>query len=149
MYLGHGPYTVSAPGGGDIGAFSVKLDVPSALVWTNRGKIDRIDRNAGATVEWKAARNQDAMLIVAANADRYSGDSAVCLCLAPARDGHFRIPPLALGNLPPTAEDDDLSASYLLLLEVPMEPAARIQASGLDTGFAAFLSASARLVRYQ
>ena len=149
MYLSHGSYTVSAPGGGDIGAFSVKLDVPTAVVWKNRNRIDEIERDAGVMLEWKAARGDDAILILAVNADRYSGDSAVCLCMARARDGRFRIPPIALGNLPPTLEDDDLSASYLVMAEIPLDPPARIEARGLDAAFAAFVSASGRLVKYK
>jgi uncharacterized protein (TIGR03437 family) len=148
-YLNPGSYTVSAPGGTDIAPFSVKVDVTPAVVWKNRARMDTIERDAGATLEWKAARANDAMLILAVNADRTSGDSAVCLCMAPAGDGHFRIPPFALGNLPPTLEDDDLSASYLVLMEMPVNPPARIQARGLDTAFAAFVSASARLVKYR
>ena len=83
------------------------------------------------------------------NADRYSGDSAVCLCMARAGDGRFRIPPIALGNLPPTLEDDDLSASYMVVAEIPLDPPARIEARGLDAAFAAFVSASGRLVKYK
>jgi hypothetical protein len=149
LYLNRGSYTVSAPGGPDIGEFSVKIEVTPAAVWKNRGRMDAIDRDAGATLEWKAARAGDAMLILAANADRSAGDSAVCLCIAQAGDGHFHIPPIALGNLPPTQEEDDLSASYLLLVEMPMTPPARIEARGLDSAFAAFVSASARLVKYR
>jgi uncharacterized protein (TIGR03437 family) len=148
-YLSHGSYTVSAPGGGDIGPFSVKLDVPPAVVWKNRDRIDEIERDAGVTLEWKAARGNDAILILAVNADRYSGDSAVCLCMARARDGRFRIPPIALGNLPTTLEDDDLSASYLVVAEIPLDPPARIEARGLDAAFAAFVSVSGRLVKYK
>jgi hypothetical protein len=140
---------MSAPGGGDIGPFSVKLDVPPRVVWKNRNRIDEIERDAGVTLEWKAARGNDAILILAVNADRYSGDSAVCLCMARARDGRFRIPPIALGNLPPTLEDDDLSASYLVVAEIPLDPPVRIEASGLDAAFAAFVSASGRLVKYK
>jgi uncharacterized protein (TIGR03437 family) len=149
LYLNRGSYTVSTPGGADVGPFSVKVEVTPAVVWKNRGRMDAIDRDAGATLEWKAARANDAMLILAVNADRNSGDSAVCLCMAQAGDGHFGIPPIALGNLPPTREEDDLSASYLLLMEMPVNPPARIEARGLDSAFAAFVSASARLVRYR
>ena len=149
LFLNRGSYTVSAPGGGDIGAFSVKVDVPAALVWKNRARLDTVDRDAGAEVEWKAARADDAILILAANADRFSGDSAAALCMAPAADGRFRIPPIALGNLPQTLDEDDVSLSYLLLAEMPMRPPVRIEARGLDTAFAAFVSASARLVRYR
>jgi uncharacterized protein (TIGR03437 family) len=149
MYLGQGTYTVSAPGGADIGPFSVALDVPPAMVWKNRDRTAEIERDAGVTLEWKAARASDAILILAVNADRFSGDSAVCLCMARARDGHYRIPPIALGNLPPTLEDDDLSASYLVLAEIPLDPPVRIQDRGLDAAFAAFVSASGRLVKYK
>jgi hypothetical protein len=149
MYLSRGPYTVSAPGGGDVGGFSVKLDVPPQVVWKNRDRIGEIERDAGVTLEWKAARGNDAILILAVNADRYSGDSAVCLCMAPARDGHFRIPPIALGNLPATLDEDDLTASYLVMMEIPLDPPVRIEAHGLDAAFAAFVSASGRLVKYK
>ena len=149
MYLSRGPYTVSAPGGGDVGGFSVKLDVPPQVVWKNRDRIGEIERDAGVTLEWKAARGNDAILILAVNADRYSGDSAVCLCMAPARDGHFRIPPIALGNLPATLDEDDLTASYLVMMEIPLDPPVRIEARGLDAAFAAFVSASGRLVKYK
>jgi hypothetical protein len=149
LYLRAGAYTVSAPGGADIGPFSLKLDVPRSIEWKNRARIAEVERNAGVTVEWKAASGGDAVLILAANADRFSGDSAMCLCLAPARDGQFSIPPIALGNLPPTLEEDDVSASYLLLTEIPVDPPARIEARGLDAAFAAFVSASARLVKYK
>jgi len=149
LYLRNGPYTVSSPGGPDIGPFSVKLNVPSPIEWKNRARIAEVERDSGVTVEWKAANNDDAVLILAANADRFSGDSAMCLCLAPASDARFTIPPIALGNVPPTLEDDDLSASYLLLTEMPMLPPAHIEARGLDAAFAAFVSASGRLVKFK
>jgi uncharacterized protein (TIGR03437 family) len=149
LYLRPGAYTVSAPGGADLGPFTAKVDVSRAIEWKNRAKIAEVAREAGVTVEWKAANNDDAVLVMAANADRFSGDSAVCLCMAAARDGQFHIPAMALGNLPPTLDDDDLSGSYLLLTEIPVHPPARIEAHGLDSAFAAFVSASARLVKYK
>jgi uncharacterized protein (TIGR03437 family) len=148
-FLEPGPFTVSAPGGADIGAFSIALNVSPRLVWKNRGGTAEVRRSRGVTVTWKSARRDTAILILAANADRFSGDSALCLCMAPARDGRFTIPPLALANLPPTTEETELSASYMVLLEMPLEPPARIQAAGLDGAFGAFVSASARLVRYR
>jgi uncharacterized protein (TIGR03437 family) len=148
LYLREGTYTVSAPGGSDIGPFSSKLDVPGPIQWKNRARVRYVKRAEGVTLAWKAANAGDIVLIVAANADRFSGASAMCLCLAPARDGHFRIPPLALSNLPPTLDDSDLSASYMLLAEIPLRPPARIEARGLDSAFAAFVSSAGRLVRF-
>jgi hypothetical protein len=127
----------------------VNVEVTPALVWKNRARLDTIERDAGVTLEWKAARRKDAMLILAVNSDRASGDSAACLCMALADAGHFRIPPVSLGNLPATRGQEDLAASYLLLVELPLTPPARIEARGLDEAFAAFVSASARLVEYR
>ena len=149
LFLSPGAYTLSAPGGPDIGPFSGKLEVTPAVVWKSRDRTAVVDRDAGVTLEWKAARTNDAVLMLAVNADKMSGDSAVCLCMAHASDGHFHIPPIVLGNLPPTQEEDDLSASYLVLLEMPANSSARIEARGLDAAFAAFVSASARLVKYR
>jgi hypothetical protein len=46
-------------------------------------------------------------------------------------------------------EDQDLSASYMVVAEIPLDPPARIEARGLDAAFAAFVSASGRHVKYQ
>lgn len=149
LFLSPGAYTVSAPGGADVGAFSVPLKVRSPLLWKNRRNIAAVDRAKGVTLEWKASHAQDAILVVAASSDHLSGDSAMCLCMVPAKDGRFTVPPLFLGNLPPNANRDNLGASYLGLLEMPVQPPARIQARGLDAAFAAFVSLSARPVAYK
>jgi uncharacterized protein (TIGR03437 family) len=149
LYLSRGAYTISAPGGKDIGPFSVKVEVTPSVTWKNRERTDTIDRDAGVTLEWKAVRSGDEILILAMNADRGSGDTAAGVCVAHAADGRFRIPPAALGNLPPTRPQDDLTASLVLLAELPVNPPARIEANGLDAGFAAFLSVDARLVKYK
>lgn len=149
LYLSRGAYTVSAAGGADVGPFSTKLEVMPVIQWKNRDRIDVVDRDAGVALEWKAARPNDAVLLLAVNADRNSGDSAVCMCMAHAADGQFHIPPIALGNLPATNEEDDLSASFLGVMELPANAPPRIEARGLDSAFAAFVSASARLVQYR
>jgi uncharacterized protein (TIGR03437 family) len=149
LYLSRGSYTVSAAGGADVGPFSTKLEVAPVIQWKNRDRLDVVDRDRGVTLEWKAARPNDAVLLLAVNADRNSGDSAVCMCMVHAADGQFRMPAIALGNLPVTNEEDDLSASFLGMMELPVEAPSRIEARGLDSAFAAFVSASARLVKYR
>jgi len=149
LYLSRGSYMLSALGGTDVGPFSVRVDVTPTLLWKNRARTETIERDAGVTLQWKAARASDAILILAENANRSTGDSAACLCLAAARDGRFQIPPVALGNVPGNLTSDDLVASYLLLAELPMAPPARIEARGLDRAFAAFISVSARPVSYR
>jgi hypothetical protein len=68
--------------------------------------------------------------------------------MAAARDGRFTIPAMALGNLPQTGEEDR-ELSYLLIVEIPARPLARIHARGLNVGVAAYLSASVRRAIYK
>ena len=149
LFLREGPYRASSAGGADVGPFGVGLDIPGFVVWKNRAQIGEIDRAAAVNVEWKAARRDDAILIAAANSDRASGDSGLCLCLAPAADGHFAIPPYALANIPKTIGEGDLEPSFLLLVEMPVKAPARIEAQGIDSAYAAFVSVSGRLVRFR
>lgn len=148
-FLAPGRFTIVGGGGSDVGPFVARLSIPGVLQWKNRDALATVDRARGATVLWKAARRDSAILIVAANADNFSGDSAMSLCMAPARDGRFTIPPLALANLPPTTSTTEISASYLLLLEMPAAPPLAIKAAGLDAAFAAYVSAAAYAVIYQ
>jgi uncharacterized protein (TIGR03437 family) len=145
LFAKPGAYTISAEGGADVGPFSVRLAVSRPIVWSNRAAINNVDRRAGFTVEWKASRKEDAILIAVASADGLTGDSAICFCMAPAKDGRFTIPPLALANLPASSQENDFEPSYVLLLELPVHLPTPIQARGLDAGFAAFISGSGRV----
>ena len=44
LYLSPGSYTLSGPGGPDVGAFSQNLTVPASLTWTNRDSVSTITR---------------------------------------------------------------------------------------------------------
>lgn len=144
-----GRIAVSGRGGADVGPFAIALPVAAPIVWKNRARIAEVDRAAGVTVEWKAARAADAVVILAGSSDDISGDSALCLCVAPARDGRFTIPPLWLSSLPPNAKRDSLNAGVLALVEIPFQAPVRIPARGLDAAYAAHLSLSGRPVAYR
>ncbi|MGD0869133.1 MAG: hypothetical protein ABSB88_06260 [Bryobacteraceae bacterium] len=147
-YLQPGVYTVTSSGGQDIGPFTARVEAQRLIQWKNRDRLAEVRRSAGVTVEWTEARRKDAVLIAAASSDHVTGDSALCVCLAYAKDRRFTIPPVSLGNLPP-AGDDTPVPGFLLLSELPLEPPVRIQAQGLDAAFATFLSADARVVRFR
>lgn len=141
-------YHLTSPGGKDIGSFDARIEAQRAIDWKNRGRLARVQRAAGVTLEWKEARRDDAVLIVAAGSDRITGDSSVCVCLAYARDRRFTIPAISLANLPPTG-NDDLEPSLLLISELPLSPPVSINAKGLDAAFATFLSVNARMVQFR
>jgi hypothetical protein len=148
LFFTPGAYHVMSSGGKDIGPFDVSVQARRMIRWTNRARLSRVQRSAGVTLEWKEARGDDAVLIAATSSDEVSGDSSVCVCLAYAKDRHFTISPLSLGNLPPSAEGN-LEPSLLLIAELPLEPPVSIQARGLDAAFASFVSVSARIVRFR
>ncbi len=94
-----GKYQVTGEGGADIGPFSLDVQFAKDPVWTNRDRIDSIDRTRGVTLKWRGA---GAAFIVATGIDNLDGGSSLCLCVAPPRARSFTIPPAALANLPST-----------------------------------------------
>jgi uncharacterized protein (TIGR03437 family) len=147
LFLNPGAYKLRAEGGADIGPFTVRLRVPQPVRWTNRDRLDEVDRAIGVTVEWQAARKNSVVLIAAASADRFTGDAAACICAAASAEGRFQIPPQSLANLPPTTEENK-QLSYLLLAEIPTDPS-RINARSLQAAIAAYLSAAIRAITYK
>jgi uncharacterized protein (TIGR03437 family) len=148
LFLAPGAYSVAAPGGADIGPFSVKLRVPRPILWTNRDDLAEIDRSRGVTLTWRPSQNNSAVLVAAIGDDLFTGDAAACICVAAARNRRFTIPARALANLP-VPREEDREFSYLLLAEIPADPPVRIRARGLDEAFAAYVSVSIRSVRYK
>jgi uncharacterized protein (TIGR03437 family) len=52
LFLNAGAYTVSGPGGADVGPFSQIFNIPQPLTWTNQGDIRAVDRSDGLEVAW-------------------------------------------------------------------------------------------------
>ena len=55
LFLGPGSYSVSGPGGADIGSFAASIEVPEPLQWDLGDSSDRIIRNRGFRGELAAA----------------------------------------------------------------------------------------------
>ena len=49
-FLEPGTYTVSGPGGNDVGPFTVSMDIPEPLNWTNRDTITSVPRSSNLTI---------------------------------------------------------------------------------------------------
>jgi len=143
LFLTPGRIRISSKGTAEVGAFESEITATAPISWRNRRDLAEVARASGATVEWKAARKDDAVLIVAVSAEERNGDSAMCLCMAQAAAGRFQIPAQALANLP-VSDPAEPDLSYMLLLEVPASPPTPVTARGIDTAFAAFVSASVR-----
>ena len=103
-YLEVGSYTISGPGGPDIGAFTGTLNVPTELVWTNRPALESVTRSAGVTVTWTGGEPSALVTISGQSAVTQSGRVTAVLfeCRARNSDGQMAIPSSVLLALPPT-----------------------------------------------
>jgi hypothetical protein len=106
LYLTAGAYTVSGPGGTEVGPFSQNFTIPQPLTWTNQGDITTVDRSAGLDITWTGGDPNGTVQI--------TGDFVSFLCDAKISDQHFTIPAFVLLSLPPssgTSTDLMLSAT--------------------------------------
>jgi hypothetical protein len=99
-YLDPGSYTLSGPGGRDIGPFQVSATVPSPLNWTNRDQLVNIDRTKPLTVNWTGGSSGSTVFIAGGATDLPTNSTALFLCVAPPGATSFTVPATALSNIP-------------------------------------------------
>jgi uncharacterized protein (TIGR03437 family) len=148
-YLEPGNYLVSAPGGADIGGFSLAFTVPRPVQWTNRNKISRIDRDHGVDIEWRNADPMRPVLILAGNVDQDTTASALTLCVAPPESGRFHIPAAMLANLPVTSGSGGLPLSLLVVAQAAASAQKPIEAKGIENAFAIMIQGAVKSVVYR
>ncbi len=104
-----GTYTVTGPGGPDVGAFTATLAMPTPIDWTNRAVINTINRASGQTFTWSGGTGggNNIVAIVGVSGVHSGGtaaapvyDSATFACLANAADGTFTVPSSVLSQMP-------------------------------------------------
>jgi uncharacterized protein (TIGR03437 family) len=103
-FLNAGAFTVSAPGGADIPAFSTNITIPpfpSLTSPTPDGKPTTVSRSSGLTVTWTGGSSAAYLEIDGSSAtDNTFTTGASFQCVAPASAGSFTIPPSVLLALP-------------------------------------------------
>ncbi|MGA2132498.1 MAG: hypothetical protein ABSH50_09410 [Bryobacteraceae bacterium] len=109
-----GGFTVTGPGGGNVGAFSASLDVSAAassFQWTNQIiTAAPISRATPLTITWTGGDPNGFVDILAISSTLQSGltptettPGAYVECIAPSSAGEFTIPVYVLQSLPSTA----------------------------------------------
>jgi uncharacterized protein (TIGR03437 family) len=124
-YLSPGAYTITGPGGADIGNFTARMNLPQQPVWTNQSSFSPVNRNSGLTVTWSGGASVLAVVIFGGSAaDNSFSTGAFFACVAAGAAGTFTVPPSVLLALPvgpglvtfePTANPANFAASGLTL----------------------------------
>lgn len=107
--IAQGSYTLSGPGGADVGPFSATVTVPPPFTWTNRDGINDVNRGQGLALTWTGGAG--VMVISGTSATRVGGtqndpvfDGAVFVCFQNASAGNFTVPSAILSQMPPSGD---------------------------------------------
>ena len=136
-YLTNGAFTISGPGGADVGAFTTAIDLTAPPVWTNQSSLSTVNRANGLTVNWTGGSPNTEVLLYGSSAGDKNSFGASFACSAPATAGTLTVPPSVLQVLPAGTNGqlrfslDATTSTYI--------------ASGLDVGFVTSNRETARI----
>jgi len=144
LFLGPGSYSVSGPGGADVGSFEASIEAPESLQWDLGESSGPIIRNRGFAVSWQPLtdgprRAADISMTLTA------GSPGPLLCSAAYDSGVLNVPASILTNLPRSdrrprgTEEFRFSSSW-------SPPDARFSADGLDSGFVQYRHTESAIV---
>lgn len=142
-YLNPGAYTITGPGGTQVGAFTAQFNNPAPLTWTNRDATNSVNRGQGVTITWSGG-DPTSFAYISGASFAASGVGASFICTERVAAGRFTVPPAVLLALPPSAGD----TPGILLVGSSTNPT-RFNASGLDAGYIVATSSSGKTVTYQ
>jgi uncharacterized protein (TIGR03437 family) len=136
-FLDGGPFTISGPGGKDVGAFKITVPLSPAINWTNPPST--INRGSPLTLNWTGGDSTQTVMILAGSTDQTSKASGGFLCVAPAGAHSFTVPVTSLADLVPTTaapSSSDSSGPIGILGLMPMHLGSTqpFTAPGLNVG---------------
>ena len=151
-YLDAGSYTITGPGGADVGSFRATLNIPTPLVWSNQSSITTVNRANGVTVTWTGGDPTSTVEITGESfvtdqtGSNFAG--AYFTCQAPVSVGTFTVPPPVLLSLPASTSIAGFAIPGSLGLYNGTVPVA-FTTSGLDYGYVSSSVSSGISVTYQ
>jgi uncharacterized protein (TIGR03437 family) len=145
-YLEPGSYTVTGPGGADVGNFTATLALGSPLNWTNMAATTTVTRSSGLTVNWTGGEGYVVITGVSSLATARGGGAGF-VCYQRASAGTFTVPPHVLMALPATPAGSQLGGGALIVgnSSNPVQFIAR----GLDQGTFAAATTFLNTVTYR
>lgn len=136
-YLASGRYTLTGPGGNDVGSFSGTLDiVPDLVVASNPGDFKVINRGNGVTVRWTGGDSSTFLTISGASTalDLGTGSmaGAAFVCIQNVSAGQFTVPASILNQLPASMSFGGVSIPGSFSVSASGKGARFTAPSGLD-----------------
>ncbi|MBL8229513.1 MAG: hypothetical protein JNL98_13575 [Bryobacterales bacterium] len=136
-FLDPGEYTVTGPGGADVGAFSAKIRIGAAIDWTNRQALGTVPRGQDLQVTWTGGTDSEYVWVNGTSATEQAAQAVTFVCLERATAGRLTVPSYVLSQLP--AGD-----GVLMVFSAPFRAGNAFQASGIDAGYITATSGSGR-----
>ena len=144
LFLGPGIYSVSGPGGTDIGSFTASIEVPEPLQWDLGESSDRIIRDRGFTVSWQPPTDGPQMA-AEISITLSAGSPEKLICAASTDSGVLTVPPSILTNLPQSNRRPRGTEEFRFV-NLSRPPDAQFSATGLDGGFVRYRHTERRMV---
>jgi uncharacterized protein (TIGR03437 family) len=103
-YVRPGSFSVTAPGGADVGPFSATIAYSEPVLrWSNQDSISTINRGESVTVTWTGGDPEGFVQILGyATAPNGTAAGASFACTARTSDGTFTVPPYVTHAMPPS-----------------------------------------------
>ncbi len=151
LYLSQGAYTISGPGGSDVGSFSVNLSVPEPLVWTNQASTTTVTRSQGLPITWTGGDNGDVQIsgFSLTGISSTTPYGAGFICTAKGSDHGFTVPSIVLLSLPPSDSIADVPTPTGSLEVGSTTQLQNFTAPGIDKGFVISSDVTDESVTYQ
>jgi hypothetical protein len=151
LFLNPGKFTVSSPGGKDVGPFRADITLADAAVWSNRDQVAAVDRSQGVTLNWTGGNDATQLAMLGGFSNSPDGKaSGMFFCLAHMAQGSFTVPVAALANLPASPLDFQNFSGFLFFGTVPTGASVpNIKVPGLDSAFVIPMSLFINAVGYK
>ena len=149
-FLDPGTYTVTGPGGADVGPFTARVTIPQGFVWTNQDATTSVPRGGqGLTVNWNGGNATDYVTVVGLSYRRNPAVGAMFLCSAQNSAKTLRVPPEVLSALPPSETIEGTPTGFLTVSNSSAVDTGRFNANGLDLGFLGYSTSIAKNVAFE
>jgi uncharacterized protein (TIGR03437 family) len=149
-YLESGNYTITGPGGADVGAFTAQYTIGAQLVWSNRDTTNAIARASGQLVTWTGGGANDFVFITGYSASDTTDNSITggFICIERASAQRFTIPAAILLAIPASPSGGGLGTPLGVLAVGSIFQERTFNAPGLDIGVVTSSSIAAKSVNY-